>query len=168
MLVDLATAAFQAAYAGDDDEAWRHVVAIARSGGPALQKALLIWVDKTIDVIGVNPGDLAGFAFEQDGSGEPIDIDEALPEVAWAGRMFAARANNDGETWRALLGTVPTDAATLGRYIWALLTIMATTAAATDEDADEDAEPRTCCVMHAMADSDPDVAAARRAVAYLN
>jgi hypothetical protein len=161
MLIDLAAAAYNAAYEGDQDEAWNHVAAIARRGGRDLHRALMMWVDNTIAVTEPGQGALPGFGMELDGTGEDINIDEALPEVAWSGRLFAARVAGDVDMWKALLLSAPRDPAGLGRYVMTLLAIMATTAAATDENTG-----RVACSP--PVDNHEDVAAARRAVAHLN
>lgn len=59
-----------------------------------------------------------------DGDQRVTDADGVpRPEVAWAGRMLAARAAGDEDAWRALLTSVPD--AEFGRHVGALLEMCA-------------------------------------------
>lgn len=161
----LVNAAYQAAYERDLAAAEEHLVAICRLGGRPLQRAMLAWVDRTISVLGVRRGTTPGFVLEMDGTGDQVDVDQVRPEVAWAGRLFAARLARDAATWQALLTAMPRhEADGAVRYLMALLTVMTTTAASAAENTPE----ASCCVLHRIASSDPITAAARRAVAHLN
>jgi hypothetical protein len=116
-------------------------------------------------VIGVARGTTPGFVLETDGTAEEHTVDQARPEVAWASRMMMARLAGDSATWKALLFTIPRhDREAATSYLMALLTTMATTAAAAQEDAPQ----VDCCALHRWMAADPTTTAARRAVAHLN
>lgn len=155
----LADAAYDAAYRNDIGEASGRVADIVRLGSRALNTAMLSWVDRAVAEAGLDRGSVLGFVMEMDGTGEEVTADQVRPEVLWAARMVSARIARDGANWKALLMALPPDAEAVSLHIMALLDTVTTTAAAVEEDT----QPRTCCVMHAVAGQD-----ARRAVAHLN
>lgn len=164
---DLVDAAYEAALRDDIQTAHGHVARIAFGGGYALHHAMKGWVDRTLRVLGAGQHrKLYGFTLEYDGTGEVQDIDQVPREAAWAGRMYAARAAGDHETWHALLKAVPEDPGGITRHVMALLTIMAKSAAAAEEDTQQ--PRRTGGGLRRWVDEDPAATDARRAVAAQN
>lgn len=133
MVIDLANAAYEAAMRGDDHAAEVRVRAIAKRSG--LNLAMLCWVDRTIVTLGIHVGAVNGLVLEADGTAEQFTVDQALPEVRWAARMYAARVAGDSDTWRALVQSIRDyDADTTWRHIMALLNVMAQTVVAAEDD----------------------------------
>jgi len=98
---------------------------IAEFGPRGLERAMLGFCDTAIARSGVRPGQPMRIRFRRgDGDQRVTDADGVpRPEVAWAGRMLAARAAGDEDAWRALLTSVPD--AEFGRHVGALLEMCA-------------------------------------------
>jgi hypothetical protein len=125
-VLKLAAASLTSARAGDWDRATRLTERIYDECGSAgVLLALRGWVDTLIVHMGHVPGTPIAIAFQDTESGAITTADDpdVRPEVVWAGRLIAARAALDEETWDALLLAIPRDEQ--GRYIPALLEIVA-------------------------------------------
>jgi hypothetical protein len=162
LVIDLAHRAYDAAKSGDLDGAEDVVMDIEDRGPAAINAAMLTWVDRTMRTMGARHGQPVPFALHADDTDEVADVDRIDPEIAWSGRMFAARAAGDRVMWRGLIAGLPPGA--LGSYAFVLLTTMTATANA----AEDDIEPRTCCPIHHWITCDPAATSARQAVAHLN
>lgn len=78
-----------------------------RYGGDGLVQAALLWIDALIDQHGGHHGSPVALAFEAVETGEVGGADDVRPEVAWAGRLMTARANDDEATFVSLIKTCP-------------------------------------------------------------
>lgn len=95
-------------------EDWRSSVATLMQlqdehGAEVLPVAMLAWIDTMLDVVPQTTGKLVIPAFYCLAHGHITDVDNTSPEVAWCGRLIAARANDDEQMYRALIDSVPTD-----------------------------------------------------------
>lgn len=158
---DLANDAYAAGLNGDLDTAEEIINAIVRHGPGSLNRAMVVWVDRTMNILGMTPGVVRGFNLEADGTGDRSDLDQISPEVVWAARMFTARAARDRDTWRALRQALPRDADAILRHVMALLTTMTVTVIADREDTVDLGGP--CAPRDGAYQAD-----ARRSVAHLN
>ncbi|MEU0532006.1 hypothetical protein [Amycolatopsis tolypomycina] len=97
-------------------------------GESCLLPAILFWIDTALAA--QHPGYRPGkhgveLLFQAEGTGEQTGADEVQPEVAWAGRLFSARAADDRDMFNALLGSLPV--AEHGRHVAVLLSMAGAT-----------------------------------------
>lgn len=167
MLDDWVHVAYTAARAGDQDGALGAVAEISREGRRALDVAMHKWMNRTLTVMHTLPADaraMLRLEMQTDGTGEPVPIDSLPPDQAWAGRMFMAHCTQDKDRWEALWTVVPAGPDTVTDYVYTLLTVMTTTAAA----AAENVEQADCCWLHRGSSADPELTGDRIAVSHLN
>src|ERR1700743_2875156 len=125
---ELARQAFQAAMNGNLDSAWQDLLTISnRFGEEGVGRALLLWIDQVVQRHEMK--DLAGSGMVPvpvflDGDKER-PADDMSPEEAWAGRLIAARAMNDGDMFNAVLASVPEDGT--NAHLGVLLSVCAKT-----------------------------------------
>ena len=141
-LLLLAAKALHYAMAEDWERASRAVQVLGDAfGGDGCVTAMLGWADT---LISRTPG-LAGdgrpvrLAFQTLETGHiDYNADDVPDDVRWAGRLLAARAADDRDTFEALINSVPDDA-TWSKYVGAVLkmsalNLRAAQAAATSEE----------------------------------
>lgn len=167
MIEDLASAAFDAARDHEQDTVSGLVDQLLLHGTGAVDSAMTWWMDRALVVMYPHP-DLGvelrvELESEHSDGGEPTPADQLPADVAWTGEMFLAYCTRSADAWRALWQQVP-DAAT-GVYVRRMLTTMAKTALAYEEEAPESV---TCCQFHRRVIPDLAVTAARMAKAHLN
>jgi hypothetical protein len=103
---DLAHRAFRASMRGDDEVAAKLVERI-HAEHDAVIPAMVVWLDTLlVDGFGETEFGPAGVVFGR--SEEPLRFADGTqpPEVVWSGRLFAARAAGDEETFNALIAAV--------------------------------------------------------------
>lgn len=77
-------------------------------GGTCLPQVMLAWIDVLGAVTGITEyGPGVHLSFLDTEAGAIRTADTVPPEVAWAGRLVAARFADDEDTFRALLRAVP-------------------------------------------------------------
>lgn len=126
--MELAGVALYAAMADDTDKAVDAVKAISEeTGGEGLMDAILGWCDTLI----VRTPDLE--------IGKPVKIawmeaetrrindgpHEVRPTARWAGRLLAARAADDHDTFMALMDSIPHGPKDVGDHVWELVQMVA-------------------------------------------
>ncbi|WP_242890152.1 hypothetical protein [Actinomadura litoris] len=122
--VQLAGAALTAALGNDWQRASAMLQRISTEcGGEGMQRALLSLCDTVIHHAGITPGQPVRIMFQQaDGDGRITGADEVQRrESVWAGRLLAARAADDEDTWSALIEALPRDGYAIGQHVIALL-----------------------------------------------
>jgi hypothetical protein len=96
-------------------------------GGPGLLVAIVGWIDTYLKR--VYPEHVRGEVLKivwYDANAEALETaDEVSLSLRWAGRLIAARAANDEESFYAVLGSVP-EGGEFGDGIMSLLNIVAT------------------------------------------
>jgi hypothetical protein len=127
--VRLAATAFHAGLAGKWNIAQRAVQRIAdECGGEGIGDALLAWCDTLTAHARGGTNVLPTPIRVQFWNGDTGQLDgpdsERVPAATrWAGRLIAARAAMDLDTFRATLNTLPEDQADSSRYVWAVLQV---------------------------------------------
>lgn len=98
----------QAVVFGDPDAAF---VRYARGRDTEeIVTAVLLWIDTISGVTPHKPiaaDEDAFFGFDiTDSNGEPVDVDDVEPELAWAARVVTARLNRDRDQFNAMFSTI--------------------------------------------------------------
>lgn len=109
---------------------WKQAAGIVQqigdeTGSDGVYVALLGWCDTYLDIKGVPAAGSVNIAFQELGSGAVGSADEVPGEVAWAGRMLAARAADDPDNWDALCDALPEDGQAVARHVMRLLEMCA-------------------------------------------
>ncbi len=129
----LAAEALYAAMAADSPRATEAVKAInAECGGEGLGLAISAWCDTLIceyrKATGTAEDAPVKFAWQDADTGDISVTGSDLPDQArWAGRLIAARARLDRESYEALISSLPDDGWVIGGYVSALLSSVALT-----------------------------------------
>ena len=168
---DWAHAAYEAARRHDVEGMYAVLTELARNGRAAMDIAMRNWVDRTLSVMTAAGDDpyayrLLEMEADDSGTGEAEPMGRLPREVAWAGRMFMARARHDRAMWDALWDSLPKDPETVTEHMLVLLTTMTTTAAAYADNVSPNEAPRTG--LAGWIRGNPETAAARIALAHLN
>jgi len=131
-----ATTALDAAIANDPDAYAKAMRSLSRNyGGEGVGAAMLAWVDTLLVEIQAPGGKVifapAWMAVDEAtadaGSGKINGADDTPPEARWAGRLIAARANDDEATYLAVLHSAPQDERAWSRHVNALAMTVALT-----------------------------------------
>jgi hypothetical protein len=111
-----AATALSAAIANDADAYSKAMRSLSRNyGGDGIGAAMLAWIDTLLAEIQA-PGGKAIFApawmvvdeaTAAGGTGKINGADDTPPEARWAGRLIAARANDDEASYLAILDSAP-------------------------------------------------------------
>ena len=125
--VQLAGVALTAARANDWPRAVKMLQRINDECGPdGAGRALLSLCDTAIAEMGIPPGAPVHIQYKNIDTQQVQGADEVEKrEVVWAGRMLAARAAQDQDTWDALIETLPDDPRVMGQHALALLQMVA-------------------------------------------
>lgn len=83
---------------------------VADYGSGAVVEVMAAWIDTFAHVCGITEQGEIGPAFFDTDMGVDMGIDDVPRDVAWAGRLVAARLNGDEPTFEALIDAVPNDA----------------------------------------------------------
>lgn len=98
----------------------------AECGVEGVTLAILGWSDTLIKRTPHLTGKPVRLAFMNADSGRVDENADDVPqEVRWAGRLIAARAADDEQTWNALIDALPRDEAAVGRHVGHLLQMVA-------------------------------------------
>ncbi|TMR11047.1 hypothetical protein ETD86_37005 [Nonomuraea turkmeniaca] len=125
--MDLARIALWAAVRDDNDRAVAALKAInEETGGEGLMDAILGWCDTAIAHIGIEVGKPVKIAWmEAETQRINSGPDEVRPTARWAGRLLAARAADDHDTFMALIDTIPGGPKDVGDHVWELVQMVA-------------------------------------------
>lgn len=109
---ELARRALWLASRDELERAVRTVERMAREHGVgAVPEAMQAWMDTVLRARGLPvTGEPVTLTFVEPGTGQISGADDVTPEWAWAGRLIAARAADDPDTYRALIDSVPDNA----------------------------------------------------------
>lgn len=123
----LASDALRCAVAGDRERAFRVVERIGdECGGEGLALAMVGWSDTLIARVPNLTGKPVRLAFMQADSGRVDENADDVPaEVRWSGRLLAARAADDRQTWNALIDALPEDGEQVGHHVGCFLGMVA-------------------------------------------
>lgn len=125
----LASDALTASMAGDWGRATTAVKRISdECGGVGMGRALLGWSDTLIARMPARNGRPFQLSFMETTTGRvDTNADDVPPHVRWAGRVIAARAKKDQETWDALMEALPDDGLIIAEHVSALLQMVTLT-----------------------------------------
>jgi hypothetical protein len=95
------------------------------TGSDGVYVALIGWCDTYLGIEGVPIGAQTCISFQALECGAIGSADEVPADVAWAGRMLAARAADDADNWEALCEALPEDGHVVARHVMRLLEMCA-------------------------------------------
>jgi hypothetical protein len=128
--IRLAVDALKAARSHDWDTATRAMQRIGDECGPeGVELAVRTMAEAVTARFGHAPGRPVTIRLATSGNGllgQPAG-ETTSPELIWAGRMLAARAADDADTWDALITALPNDPRVMGRHVGQFLQMCAHT-----------------------------------------
>jgi hypothetical protein len=170
---DLAKDAFEAALAGDTERMQLELAEIVTGTPVTLDTAVQLWIDRLIITIGGSHTPATTelklsveMTPDDSSTGQAFPLSQMRSEIAWVGQMFIAHAQRDVQMWRQLWAEVPHYQ--VAAYTQRLLTTMAKSTAAYQEQWLTQPPAEVCCAIHAWLIDDPATTGARLAVAHRN